>query len=172
MSEPATKRDAVRNLQRYLRRLSYEYPTISPPPVDGIFAARTEEALSAFQRLRALPVTGRADRETWDALFAEYRRITEEKERRVTPDFFSRVPDDYEARPEETSSFITLLQWTLNELRVIYDSLPLLSLSGSFDGETEAAVLEFQRLHGLPRSGAVNRALWNRIAEEYNQYGA
>ena len=35
MTEHPTNRDAVRNLQRYLRRLSYEDNGILPIPVDG-----------------------------------------------------------------------------------------------------------------------------------------
>lgn len=172
MQEPTTKADAVRNLQRYLRRLSYENPEILPVPVDGIFGSRTEESLSAFQRTFSLPVTGRADKRTWDALFGEYSRLLREKDRKVFPDFFPRTPSDYETTLGETSAFITLLQWMLTELRVIYDTLPDIPISGIFDDATASSVSEFQRIHGLPRSGRVNRAVWNRMAEEYNQYGA
>ena len=170
MQEPTTKADAVRNLQRYLRRLSYEHPEILPVPVDGIFADRTTEALSSFQRIFSLPVTGRADKRTWDTLFEEYRRLLRQKDRQRFPDFFPRIPADYETRLGETSFFISLLQWMLQELRIAYDSLPDLPMSGVFDDATAASVTEFQRIHGLPMSGRVNRAVWNRLAEEYNSY--
>lgn len=171
MQDPVTKPVAVQNLQRYLRRLSYEYPSIPQVPVDGLFDRQTQEALSAFQRAFFLPVTGRADPQTWDALFAEYSRLSVEKDRQSFPDFFPRAPKDYQTGLGETSFFITLIQWMLSELRVIYDSLPELALSGIFDDATAYAVSEFQRIHQLPVTGRVNRALWNRIAEEYNQYG-
>ncbi len=170
MQDPITKPDAVRNLQRYLRRLSYEYTDIPPVPIDGIFGSRTEEALSAYQRAASLPVTGRADKETWDALFAEYSRLAREKDRRRYPDFFPPVPADYQTTLGERSFFITLLQWMIGELKVIYDTLPEPPLTGIYDDATVAAVLEFQRIHGLPMSGRVNRNVWNRMAEEYNQY--
>ena len=41
MDQPMTNRDAIRNLQRYLRRISYEDNRISPVPIDGIFDDRT-----------------------------------------------------------------------------------------------------------------------------------
>ncbi len=171
MQDPITKPDAVRNLQRYLRRLSYENNDILPVPIDGIFGSRTQEALSAYQRSAALPVTGRADKETWDALFAEYSRLVREKDLRRSPDFFPPVPLDYETSLGERSAFITLLQWMLGELKVIYDTLPEPPLTGIYDDATAAAVLEFQRIHNLPKTGRVNRNVWNRMAEEYNQYG-
>ena len=40
---------AVENLQRYLRRLSFDDPRIPRVPVDGIFDTVTEDATRAFQ---------------------------------------------------------------------------------------------------------------------------
>lgn len=170
MTDHPTERDAVRSLQRYLRRLSYENEAILPIPIDGIFETRTRDALSAFQRSMGLPVTGRADKRSWDHLFAEYGRVRREEDRRVYADFFPRSPVNYETTPGETGAFILLLQFILDELRVIYDSLPPFAQSGVFDTETSAAVREFQRIGGLEQSGRVNRELWNRLSEEYNAY--
>lgn len=171
MKKITTKPDAVRNLQRYLRRLSYENEEIPPIPVDGTFDTRTEEALSVYQRISSLPVTGRADKDTWDSLFADYSRLIRQKDQKRVPDFFPRVPADYETTLGERSSFITLLQWILGELKVIYDTIPEPYMSGIYDDATVAAVLEFQRIHRLPQNGRVNRQVWNRMTEEYNQYG-
>ena len=72
--------EATLNLQRYLRQLSYHHPEITPPPIDGIFERDTEESLKNFQAMVGLPVTGRADRRTWDALYAMYRASIAENE--------------------------------------------------------------------------------------------
>ncbi len=170
MTEHITERDAIRNLQRYLRRLSYENEGISSLPVDGIFDTRTRESLSAFQKSKELPVTGRADRITWELLFAEYDKKKKEEDRRLSPDFFPRNPADYETTLGEQNAFISLVQFVLDELRAVYDSLPPFAQSGIFDEETSAAVREFQRISGLPQSGRVNRNLWNRLSEEYGFY--
>ncbi len=170
MPEPMNKDTAVRNLQRYLRRLSYEDNNILPIPIDGIFASRTEEALSEFQRMRSLPVTGRADKVTWDALFREYRALQETQDLHYKPDFFPSSPADYVTQQGEKHAFISLLQFMLNELRVVYDSLPPLNLSGVMDIQTSRSVSEFQRINALPITGQVNRATWNRIAEEYTHF--
>ena len=170
MTEPRTKADAVRNLQRYLRRLSYEDNNILPIPTDGIFAERTKEALMEFQRMEGLPVTGIADRLTWDTLFDRYSRLIRAEDRLRSPDLFPRVPDNYQTTMGETGVFISFLQLLLNELTVIYDALPLLILSGIYDEPTAGSVRRFQELSGLPVTGLVNREVWNRIVEEYNQY--
>lgn len=170
MAEPINQRIAVQNLQRYLRRLSYEDNDISPIPIDGIFASRTTEALSEFQRMKGLPVTGRADRVTWDALFADYERLTREEDRRSTPEFFPSVPRNYKTVSGERGAFIQILQFVLSELTQIYDTLPLVSLTGIIDPPTEAAVLSFQRLNALDETGQVDRSTWNRMVEEYNRF--
>ena len=48
----------IRNLQRALRRLSYEYDSIPKIVPDGIFGEDTENAVRAFQGQFNLPQTG------------------------------------------------------------------------------------------------------------------
>ena len=77
MDAPINQKQAITNLQRYLRRLSYEYLSTPRVPIDGIFGESTKNALSEFQRENGLDVTGVADKRTWDSLFSEYQRVTE-----------------------------------------------------------------------------------------------
>ena len=65
----------VRELHKYLLELSYAthgYPHLA---IDGVFGRETREALSLFQRRSRLPVTGVADRRTWEALYSAYLPI-------------------------------------------------------------------------------------------------
>lgn len=163
---------AVRNLQRYLRRLSYEDKGIRPVPVDGIFDTETEEALTEFQRAYGLPATGRADRETWELLYAEYTRLTEEEDRVERIDLFPSEPEHYKTTLGEESAFVLLLQWLLSELTAVYDTLPVLTPNGRFDEATSEAVREFQRRNSLEPTGLVDRNTWNRIAREYEFWAA
>ena len=66
------EREAIQNLQRYLRRLSYFNEEIGAVPIDGVFDGETEGALRSFQRAEGLPETGRADRDTWERLYAAF----------------------------------------------------------------------------------------------------
>ena len=170
MAAPITQYDAVRNLQRYLRRISMEDNNIRPIPIDGIFASRTKEALQEFQRMNALPVTGRADKTTWDTLFREYQRLVREFDQREAPDLFPQAPDRYETSAGEESAFVKFLQWILNEISLSYDTLSPPPISGIMDETTSKAVSEFQRIHGLMQTGQVNRETWNLLSAEFNQY--
>jgi len=172
MNQAEMNSRAIENLQRYLRRLSYEtfegdaIPTV---PVDGIFDRRTEEALSAFQRIYGLPVTGCADRATWELLFSEYLLLSDGDEI-VRVDLFPKTPQNYAAARGEQSSFVLLVQWLLSEIEAVYDLLPPVTPTGIYDEATEEAVREFQRLHALPTTGRLDRRTWNRLVREYEIY--
>ena len=170
MAEPITKNDAVRNLQRYLRRLSFEENDIQAVPIDGIFASRTEEALSEFQRMNRLPVTGRADKITWDLLFEEYQRLDRKTDHREILDLFPKAPPRYQTTLGEQSSFIGLVQWMLLELSAFYDTLSPSVVTGQMDIATSDSVSEFQRIHRIPQTGQVDRNTWNHISKAYSQY--
>ena len=172
MNQAEMNSRAIENLQRYLRRLSYETyegDAIPPPPVDGIFDTRTEEALSALQRIYGLPVTGRADRATWELLFAEFQRLSDGDEV-VRVDLFPSTPADYVTARGEQSAFVLLVQWLLSEIEVVYDFLSPVATTGIYDETTEAAVRKFQEIHGLPPTGLLDRRTYNRLVREYEFY--
>ncbi len=170
MTPYEANRQVIMNLQRYLRRLAEEENNIAAPPMDGIFDDRTEEALLEFQRMTALEPTGRADRETWDALFAEYQRLSNEQDRSVPIDFFPTSPDPYVTVSGERFAFITLLQFMLGELTLVYDTFDPPEQTGIYDEQTAEAVAEFQRIQRIPVTGLVDRHTWNRLSEEYKNY--
>lgn len=172
MTDNPTYTSAVTNLQRYLRRISEEYDgaNLFSVPIDGIYDTRTRDAVSEFQRLNGIEVTGDADKQTWDAIFIEYSRLVREIDGKTDPDFFPLSPENYETDFGEKSIFISALQLVLDELRVSYDSIPAFEMNGTFDGDTSLAVKEFQRIHGLPVTGRVDRNTWNRMSDAFNRY--
>ena len=172
MTDHPNYNDAVANLQRYLRRLVVfdEYKDINLVPIDGIFEEQTREALKEYQRTRGLPITGKAEKLTWDTLFAEYVADMRKNNRRAFPDIFPASPENYQTEFGEESAFIKFLQFILDELRISYDSLPPFEQSGIFDMDTSLAVKEFQRISLLPMTGRVNRDTWNYISDAYNAY--
>lgn len=170
--EHPTYREAVRNLQRYLRIFANgEKDTeIFALPIDGIYESATEDAVSEFQRRNALPVTGIADKATFDAIYVEYLKATQESRRLHSPDFFPALPEGYVTEFGERSPFIAALEFVLDEIRIAYDTLPAFERDGTFDGDTALAVKEFQRIHGLPVTGRVDRITWNELGRAYNNY--
>ena len=59
-------------LQAMLTQLSNDHPTIVPPGSSGVIDIITEEAISQFQLLAGLPVTGEVDRITWKNLVLQF----------------------------------------------------------------------------------------------------
>ena len=121
----------VADVQQRLSRLG-----IAELAVDGVFGARTEQALRQFQRIRGLPADGVVSPETWRALVEAGYTLGDRLLLRT------RVPlsgDD-----------VVDLQRRLNQLG--FDAG---SEDGIFGKATQAAVEEFQRNTGLPVDGRV-----------------
>ncbi|MBQ9805736.1 MAG: peptidoglycan-binding protein [Clostridia bacterium] len=159
---------ATQNLQRYLRQLSYDELTIPPVPIDGIFESRTEEALREFQRLRGFPVTGSADQETWERLYADYRASLALNSPPRAILVFPLEPPSYVLDMGSRGFPVLALQYMLLELHQNYLPLVRVELTGEFDGQTANAVRVFQSLNQLPANGAVGQMTWDTIADQYN----
>lgn len=66
----------VRQMQEQLARISKSYPAIPTIQADGIYGARTREAVEKFQSVFGLPVTGVVDYKTWYEISAIYVAVT------------------------------------------------------------------------------------------------
>ena len=163
------ERQAITNLQRYLRHLSYFNEGVDPLPVDGIFDSATEAALRSFQSAAGLPQTGRADRVTWERLYAAYRASIAEKQAPARIAHFPQIPENYRVEVGDAQFLVSIIQHALQELAVVYEGLDDVPLSGAYDEQTAAAVRRFQAVYGLPEDGAVDRATWNALADAYNR---
>ena len=66
------REEAVAEIQRYLRAVSYKHTALPHIGIDGIYGQETQEAVRAFQRLFSLLVTGEVDDATFALLYEEY----------------------------------------------------------------------------------------------------
>lgn len=57
--------ESVRTIQTQLNAISQNYPLIPKVAVDGVYGEKTAEAVSKFQEIFGLPVTGRVNFQTW-----------------------------------------------------------------------------------------------------------
>lgn len=57
--------ESVRTIQTQLNAISQNYPLIPKVAVDGVYGENTTEAVSKFQEIFGLPVTGRVNFQTW-----------------------------------------------------------------------------------------------------------
>ncbi len=160
------EREAIFNLQRYLRNLSFREPNLPFVPIDGIYGDTTKAAVREFQKSRGLPVTGNVDLETWDLLYLAYLQSLEAGGRTEPLYLFPRNPVTYSVGVGDEGLIISAIRYLLRELMIDYggefEDIPLV---GTYDRTTEDAVRYFQRLHGLPVTGRVDRITWNRMVQ-------
>lgn len=155
----------IRSLQTMLRVLAEDdpkHPTLIP---DGIYGPETVKAVSGFQRLHGLPVTGVTDQATWEEISARYG------------DALIRVDEAWPVYPilgpgqvirrGEGHPHLHLIQAMLTVLADAYDSIPVPGRSGVLDEATADSLGEFQRLNGLPMTGHLDKKTWKHLALHY-----
>lgn len=158
---------AVANLQRYLRQLAYHIPEIPQVPVDGIFESATRDALTAYQRIAGLPLTGVADKDTWDTLYSDYLDSVERYSLPTQISLFQRFPIGYYMDVGAVGIDVAALQYMLGELALLYLLTPP-KVTGTYDQETADAVRTLQESLFLPVTGQVDVLTWNAIADRFN----
>ena len=165
-----TEKEAVRNMQRYLRQLSYTDSDILPVPIDGIFGDATRNSLIAFQQKNGLLPSGVADRESWDALYSSYlasvRRFSPPKG--FSP--FPRVPEEYSLSMGDIGFVVSSVQFLLNEISIIQDDIDTLAITGIYNIDTARAVSIFQAARDLSVNGEVDKATWDMLVDTYENY--
>ena len=168
MQEPLNLQDAIFNLQKYLRAISFADPRVSRPPLDGIFDSATEDSVRSFQSSRGLNANGLVDKLTWDAIYEEYTALALAEE---LP-FFPSYPTDYAAKSGEESAFISIVQIMLQELSAVYDAFENVEITGIFDSATEQAIKELQRASGLEATGLIDRNTYRRLLYDFSSHSA
>ena len=152
----------VRSLQTMLRVLSERdrnHPTVIP---DGIYGQTTTNAVSAFQRMHGLPVTGITDQDTWERIVAEYDNAlihvdeAQPLELILNPNEVFRRGDD--------SPYLYVAQALLIVLSEVYASIPRPRSTGILDDQTADSLASFQRLNRLPMTGNLDKVTWKHLA--------
>ena len=167
MPEKQNERNAIRNIQKYLRQLSYHDESIKAVPIDGIWESDTARAVAAFQKQNDLPVTGTVDRETWDLLKSAYDESIAQNSPPAPLSLFPRTPQGYSLEIGDTGFLNDTVQYILGELASIY-FFPNFEISKVYSEGTAEAVRDFQRRNSIPPSGKVDRETWDALAIQHN----
>lgn len=168
MSRGFTERDAILKLQTYLRAQSLRDPNAPQVPVDGIFDDATRIALIDFQLRNSLAPTGVADRETWDLLYSQYLEIIDESSLPDPIIPFPSYPKDYSVKRGEKSFLVSIIQYMLNEIGIIYNTFEAIDINGEYDETTENIIRDFQERNFLPPTGETDRKTWSALSRIYN----
>ena len=152
----------VRSLQQMLRTIHESddrHVRIIP---DGIYGRKTMEAVSAFQRLHGLSVTGITDQATWEAIAAVYDTA------RIDVDHAQPVEIILNSGeilgPGSSSPYLFVAQSMLLVLAHRYGSITEPTHSGILDEATAQSLASFQSLAGLPQTGTLDKVTWKHLA--------
>ncbi len=157
----------IRSLQTMLRVLAEHdsrHETLIP---DGIYGPATVSAVSKFQRLHGLPVTGVTDQATWEQIVLEYEpalvHITEAEALHII------LEPNQVIRRGQRHPHIYLVQAILAVLDDAYASIGPVSHTGILDEPTSSALSNFQQLQGIPMTGNLDKRTWKALALQYPQ---
>ena len=158
----------IRSLQTMLRVLSEDdrrLPTVVP---DGIYGPTTMQAVSTFQRMAGIPVTGVADQVTWDRIVNAYEpamiRVGKAEPLEIILD-----PNKV-FRKGDIDPYIYLIQSILIQLSNDHSAITPPDHNGILDVQTEQAIIQFQTLAGLPANGEFDKITWKHLAKHYAAY--
>ena len=152
---------AVEQVQFWLNTLAQYESAIPSLAVDGRYGAATASAVRAFQRRYGLTVDGVVGRETWNAIYNEFRSIQSDN---GTPNAYPGTA----LREGASGQNVRLVQFWLKIAHTVYSRLNDLTVDGRFGAATTAAVKRFQTYFGLTSDGVVGRTTWNKLYEVYN----
>lgn len=164
------QKEAIKNLQTYLREISYHDTNIPPVAIDGIYDTSTREAVINFQREYGLVPNGIVNKKTWDSIYKIYKKdiATYCTVEGIFPCASARGGNIVE--PNEKSDLVMIIQIMLSTLQVAYDELGEIEISGIYDEKSMNAVKEIQKCNSLPQTGIVDLCTWNHLATNYNHH--
>lgn len=158
----------IKELQTYLRGISFINSNVPRIVPDGVYGALTSEAVSAFQKNYGLPQTGEADRATWNKIHSAYQDVLAYygEQEKLAP-----FPSPgHVIMFGEKGYLIQLLQIMINTIADYYTNIRNVPVSGKFDEPTMCAVIQLQNILGIYPDGQLDKSAWNKIVRLYNIY--
>lgn len=162
--------DDVRIVQIRLNRIAQNYPAIPKiVQTDGIFVEDTEAAVRAFQEVFNLTPDGVVGRATWyeiQAIYAGVKRLNElDSEGIRLEEVTKQFPQVL--REGDSGTGVLSLQYYLSFLAAYYNTIPAVSIDGTFGPATRAAVVDLQSTFGLAPDGVVGPETWETMYRAY-----
>lgn len=155
----------IRSLQTMLRVIAEDdnrMPTLVP---DGIYGPSTMNAVTSFQRLYNLPVTGVTDQATWENIVDAYEPALVRVSKAEPIEIIIEPGGAY--RIGDSNAYIYLLQSLLIQLSNDNPSIKKPDHNGVFDTPTSEALAAFQFLAGLPATGELDKITWKYLVKQF-----
>ena len=162
--------DDVRTIQIRLNRIAQNYPAIPKiVQTDGIFVEDTEAAVRAFQEIFNLTPDGVVGKGTWfaiQAIYAGVKRLNElDSEGIRLEEITKQFPEVL--RQGDSGTGVLSLQYYLSFLSAYYNTIPAVTIDGTFGPATRAAVTDLQTTFGLVPDGIVGEQTWETMYRAY-----
>ncbi len=161
----------VTTVQKYINRISRNFPAIKKLSTDGIYGNNTRQSVQMFQKIFGLNQDGNVDYKTWYKLSDVYVAVTKMAEASGEGERESELQPSYPGNILNIGSKgndVKLIQEYLNVIRTRYPSIIYLVPDGIYGYNSSSAVSEFQRNIGIPITGKVDGVTWNSIVNSYN----
>lgn len=149
----------IRSLQQMLRTIAQTDPRYLSVIPDGIYGTQTMQAITRFQQLAGLPLTGITDQQTWEQIVVCFENARVE-EAPPEPLILTRLD-------QNTLAIVPILQGVLFWLSNCYRNIPAPSMSGEFDEMTVSSLLAFQRAAALEETGVLDKMTWKYLSLHY-----
>jgi peptidoglycan hydrolase-like protein with peptidoglycan-binding domain len=155
------KQSAIKEVQRFLLTVSQIDNEIPHVAIDGIYGDETRIAVTEFQRLMGIGITGRVDRETFDLLFIEHSRIVDETD--ATNRAFNQ--NIYPLKLGDSGNNVSIINSFILELSEYYD-IPNTPNGDFYSRETENSIKLLQKHFMMETTGEVDAILEKRLRDE------
>lgn len=155
----------IRSLQTMLRIIAENDPSHEAIIPDGIYGPETVSAVSTFQRIHGLPITGITDNRTWDTVVEVYE-VARIAQLEAYPLLVILNPGQV-IRKGERHPHLYLVQAMLTVLAEQYKSIGMPSSTGILDESTTDAIASFQAISGLPMTGHLDKHTWKHLVLQY-----
>ncbi|MBR5322634.1 MAG: peptidoglycan-binding protein [Clostridia bacterium] len=160
----------VSGLQIALNRIAANYeemPYIKT--ADGVYGEDTVMAVSKFQRIFDLPISGNVEKNTYYKLLYVFDSIYKLNYLALQMVEFSDIPTEPPTKLKygDVGNQVKLLQYYLNFISAFEPSIPPLQIVGVFGEKTYRSVVSFQEMFGFEPDGVVTEPLWRVLVDVY-----
>lgn len=160
--------EPIRNLQHFLRHISYYYNTVPAVIPDGIFSEQTREAVIGFQETFLLPVTGIVDFDTWRHIIKIFNEISDYEAEALLPQVFPAT--DFIINPGESPLGLNLIHSILHSLAAIFENFDDFIITGIHNEPSVNFVKQLQEIFNLEPNGIIDKKTVNMIIALYNNH--
>lgn len=158
------KKSAIKEIQRFVYKLSDYYESIPRISIDGIYGAETRNAVTKYQEHFNLPADGIVNNKTHESIYSEYLKVM--KLESIT-DAISQNRS-FPFRRGNFGNDILYLNLMLSELQKVYKEIGIIRINELYSADTERVVENIRRIYSLRDSKEVDAELFSRMENEIN----